>query len=354
MTRERPVLVVGAGAIGTLVGAGLLAGGWDVVFLGRPRQRSAWTAQGIALVDPLGHRQTFPTPVLVVSPQEAAERGPYEALLFCVKGGQTEAAARALVRALPTPPRAVLSFQNGVGNEEILAEAFGPERVVAGTVTLPVTLEGTAARVTKAKGGLGLAPSPATEGTARALAAAWRRAGFTVRLYRDPRRMKWSKLFLNQICNALCALTGLTPREAMDHPLGFELERRALRETIAVMGAAGIRPVALPGYPVPLFFALVRLLPAPLLRPLRGLVVGGRGGKMPSFFLDLERGRATEVEFLNGAVWALGRRLGVPTPVHAGYTRLLRGIAAGEVDRTAFLGRVDRVWEAIYGPTTSS
>ena len=61
-------------------------------------------------------------------------------------------------------------------------------------------------------------------------------------------------------------------------------------------------------------------------------VGGGRGGKMPSFYIDLHAGRKeSEVEFLNGAVVRFGSRLGIPTPVNQAYYEVLTGLAQGRL-----------------------
>ena len=66
-------------------------------------------------------------------------------------------------------------------------------------------------------------------------------------------------------------------------------------------------------------------------------VGGGRGSKMPSFYIDLHAGRKqSEVTFLNGAVSRKGAALGIPTPVNDAYTSTLTAMASGEIAMDAF------------------
>jgi 2-dehydropantoate 2-reductase len=140
--------------------------------------------------------------------------------------------------------------------------------------------------------------------------------------------MKWSKLALNILANATCAILDVLPEQAATLPDIFALELRALRETRAVMRAMGLRALDLPHYSVRKLF-VVAALPAPLARALLSRrIVGARGAKPPSLLLDLRAGRAeTEVQALNGAVVAAGREYGVRTPVNAMLSRVLGEIA---------------------------
>ena len=122
------------------------------------------------------------------------------------------------------------------------------------------------------------------------------RAGFTVSLYTDYRGLKWTKLLMNILANAACAILDWTPAQVMGDPETAALEARAWQETLAVMSRRQIHVVALAGYPFPLFAPLARRLPpAWLARVLRGFVSGGRGSKMPSLQIALSSGKPSEV-----------------------------------------------------------
>ena len=99
------------------------------------------------------------------------------------------------------------------------------------------------------------------------------------------------------------------------------------------MKALNIRAVDIPGVPISLLAFAVEHLPAFITRPvLTKAVGGGRGSKMPSFYIDLHAGRKqSEVTFLNGAVSRKGAALGIPTPVNDAYTSTLTAMAEGTV-----------------------
>jgi 2-dehydropantoate 2-reductase len=145
--------------------------------------------------------------------------------------------------------------------------------------------------------------------------------------------MKWSKMLTNLLANASSAILDMTPAQIFADTGLFRLERWQLREALSVMKALDIRVVDLPGVPVRLLVFAVRFLPAVLSRSLMQKAVGkGRGGKMPSFHIDLYAGRGqSEVDYLNGAVVRFGESVGVATPVNRLLNETLLSLTRGEV-----------------------
>ena len=150
--------------------------------------------------------------------------------------------------------------------------------------------------------------------------------------------MKWSKLISNLMSNAASAIFDMTPAEVFADPDGFALEMDQIRETLDVMKGLGIRPVNIPGVPIRALCFAVRYLPAFIARPILVKAVGGgRGSKMPSFYIDLHAGRKeSEVEFLNGAVVRYGKKTGVPTPVNKAYYETLTALAQGSLPMSTY------------------
>jgi len=144
--------------------------------------------------------------------------------------------------------------------------------------------------------------------------------------------MKWSKMLTNLLANATSAILNMTPKEIFAHPGLCRLEIHQLREALQVMAAQGIQVVDLPGTPVRALAFAVKNLPFRLAQlVLKFAVGGGRGGKMPSFHIDLHAGRGkTEVDYLNGAVVRYGATSGVKTPVNHLLNQTLLALAAGE------------------------
>ena len=247
------------------------------------------------------------------------------------------------------PP--LLTLQNGVGNEEALVEAFGAARIVSGAIDTPVSVP-TPGQVQVHRERFKAGVAPVGQGAPAAAAAdLLRDAGFTVDIFADYRSLKWSKLLLNLLANAQCAILDWTPAQVMADPVASRLEALAWQEAFAVMAAQGIRPVAMAGYPLPWLALLARRLPASwLARGLRGFVSGGRGSKLPSLHVALVGGKRSEVGWLNGAVARHGQATGVPTPVNRALTNVLTALTNGQAQRDAWRARPDAIAALVKSP----
>jgi 2-dehydropantoate 2-reductase len=345
------VLCFGAGAIGSLVGARLSESGIAVTLLARRDHVAAIRTHGLILET---RRQRIVCKRVDSITMLDDLTGPPDIILLTVKAYHTRDALGAL-RPLAQGRTVIASLQNGVGNEDLIAAVCGAERTVAGTVTINVSRPrpGVVRQHSRA-GGIGVATVDPRQDSSE-LIALFRRAGIPAAAYRDFRAMKWSKLLINLFTNATSAILDLSPVAVIDDPRLFELERGALREALRVMEALRLRPVALPGYPVPL---LPTAMAAPpwLVRPLlRRYIRRGRGTSRPSLWQDLERGRAqSEVEVLNGAVAREGSRLGVPTPVNAVLAAVVQGLAIGRLDRGDFRQHPDALLATIADARSGS
>jgi 2-dehydropantoate 2-reductase len=331
-------LIIGAGAIGCLVGGKLAAHGADVTLVGRPRFAETVRQQGLVLTDAQGV-QTVHTLQIAASIVEAYQHAVYDLAVFTVKSYDTGTALAELQQAATGHVPSVLSLQNGVGNEETLAAALGAEHVLAGTITTPVSITGPGAiTIEKPNFTVGLSPWTAhfpVEHLARVdydLTA----AGFAVTRYPHPEGLKWTKLLMNMVGNATSAILDEPPGRVFADPALVDVEIAAWREALAVMARARIPSVNLGQYPFALLAPLIRTLPNALLRPvLRRQVRGARGAKWPSLHIDLHGGKAhNEVGWLNGAVTKRGATLGVPTPINTVLTETLLTLVSNEAEHT--------------------
>jgi 2-dehydropantoate 2-reductase len=136
----------------------------------------------------------------------------------------------------------------------------------------------------------------------------------------------------------------MSPAEVFTHPGLYALEMRVAQEALAVIAAQGAHVVNLPQIPVRAL-ALAMHMPSFLGRPIMMKVVGGgRGGKMPSFHIDLHAGRQkSEVEYLQGAVVRYGEKSDVPTPVSRLLTETLLSMVRGDIPIAEFSRRPDRL-----------
>ncbi|HID34866.1 MAG TPA: ketopantoate reductase family protein, partial [Anaerolineae bacterium] len=321
---------------------------------GRPRSAEAARAQGgVRLAEADGRDEVIPLPVHP-SIHDALAADEFDLIILAVKAYHTETAARE-IREAGGEGVALLSMQNGVGNEEALGVILPASPILAGVITTPVEVRGPVhVKVSRPSFHVGLANAreklPGNKGKLAGVAALLRDSGFAVTTYDDYRSMKWSKLLMNILANAQSAILGYTPAQIFADPRLGNLELRAWREALAVMRGQGVKPVAVGGYPLPLAAKGVQGLPLGLMRPIFArFIVGGRGEKMPSLYYDLHpQPRAhSEIDWLHGAVAREGARLGIPTPVNATFTRIMRALLRGEESVDAWAGQPERLLAAV-------
>jgi 2-dehydropantoate 2-reductase len=317
--------VFGLGAIGTYIGVSLSKAGHEVIFIERP---------GLAGLDSLtlqlmvkDQTMTIAHPVIVNSLDQAAQIGSIDVAVVAVKGFDTPALADQLAQNC-AGFCAVMSLQNGVENDAVLAQACGAEKIIAATLTSAVGRRNLGNVVLERKRGIGITRGHAlSDGLFRALSA----ADLNPRLYESAKSMKWSKMLTNLLVNASSAILDMTPAEILKNPALYDLEVRQIREALAVMQANHYPVVDLPGTPVKAEAFLFGRIPPSLSRPIVSqAIIGGRGAKMPSFHIDLAAGRKQlEVDYLNGAVARAAQAAGLSAPVNAGYNLILQEIAVG-------------------------
>ncbi len=342
-------LVVGAGAVGTLLAWGLAAGGRDVAIVRRrlagPPRRAT-----VTVIDPAG-RSASADVTEISSPDDLAAAP--DVIVFAVKAFDLAAAA-ASCSAWPSAP--ALTVLNGVGAEEIVAEARPGGGLIAGSVTASVETAGAGTVARLNRGGVALAPALGdVDALTDDLLAALALAGLRTQRVADPAAMKWSKLVANLVANASSAILDMSPVEIYGDAAGFGIERRQVLEALAVMRRQGLKPVALPGANVPLLAFGVRFPPT-IARPVMRRIIGAaRGGKDPSLRLHATSGSGpSEVQWLNGAVVRAADRLGLQAPVNRRLAELVDEVVADAQRRAWFKGRPDRLVEAIEADTTAA
>jgi 2-dehydropantoate 2-reductase len=340
--------VVGAGAVGSFLGGLLGSAGHDVTLV---RIFEPDSERPLTLVRPDGSRVTVPVHRFT-STQDAPAP---DLILVAVK---MPALREALAPTLRWPTVPTLTVENGIGAETIAAEVRPSAPMLAGSLTAPIQLASEDEVRWLGRGGLALAA--ATESArplVRGLLDDFGRAGLRAAEQPAAAPMKWSKLLANLIANASGAILDMDAGAIYRDPRLFEVERRQILETVAVMKRMGVRPVALPGASAPWLVRCMRL-PAPLARPIMTRIVGGaRAGKSPSLRLHVRSAapgapcaEQTEVEWMNGAVARAGTELGVAAPVNARLAALVEEVAARPDRRAWFGGRPDRLLAAVERP----
>lgn len=341
------ILCFGAGAIGKYVGGSLGIAGNQLVFIEKAAYLPALQTNGVHIQDIHGMDHHFSEFNAFSSAEEALSQNAFDLAIIAVKSFDTATLLRSLQPVKNQLPP-FLSLQNGVDNEQLLSEFLGEDRVIPASVCTAISRDDNGMIKVEKLRGIGIADGhPLSE----PLLEQCRLAGLKPSLIHDARAMKWSKMISNLLSNAASAILDMTPAEVFENPVSFRLEIGQLREALAVMKALGISPINIPGVMIrPLCFA-VESLPLSLSRiVLRKAVGSGRGGKMPSFYIDLHAGRKqSEVEFLNGAVVRAGKALRISTPVNQGYYQILTDLSSGILPMDTFRRNPEKLSDAIYG-----
>ena len=314
------IAILGAGALGCAIGATLTEGGHETWLLARsPTHVEAMRRDGLQVDDANGVRR-----IVVRAATAPNEVGVADLVIVLVKSFHTDAAMRGAL-ALVGPQTRVLSLQNGLGHEEILAEIVGRDRVLAGKTYVGGVLRGPGhiqSGVTgKATyiGELGGRITPAV----KAIADAFNAAGLMTTVSENIVGTMWDKLLVNVATGALTGITRLTYGQLYDEPLLKSTALAAVSEAIAAAQAGGV------------------LLS--MTDPEQAWTLAAEGlspAFKTSMLQSLEKGSITEVDFINGAVVRAGQRLGVPTPVNATLVACIKGIERAMADEARKEARV--------------
>ena len=347
------ILTFGAGAIGTYIGGSLALAGHNVVFVEQPAVAEELRQRGLRLDLTIDERRKTkdafvlaPSSFVVAgSLEDALKFWPFDVAIFALKSFDTATALEGIKPfAEKLPP--ILCLSNGVDNEPAIAAALGVDKVIYGTVTSAIGRRAAGDIVLEKLRGIGIADDP--EQSRRALSAklvsAFNAAFLNAQLFPNAAAMKWSKMLTNLLANPTSAILDMTAAQVFADKRLYKLEIETLRECLAVMEAQNIPVVDLPGTPVRAL-AFAAKLPPWLSKPLLGRAAGsGRGGKMPSFHIDLHSGRGkSEVDFLHGAVVRAGEKAGVPTPVNKVLTETLLALTSKKIPLEEFAGKPEKL-----------
>ena len=290
------IAVMGAGAVGGYFGGLLARAGAPVVMIGRPAFVEAVKKSGLFL-DTLQFQES----VQVEATTELSMVRGAEIVLFCVKTTDNATTARALAPLL-APGALVLSLQNGVDNVEQIRDAAAIEALPAVVyVAASVPQPGRVKHVGRGD----LVIGPREEKTER-VAALFSRANVPCRISENIRGELWTKLVWNCALNAVSALGRAKYGQIAASADAWKVVETAVYEVLAVARADEIQPSGLEDPKAALAGALK--------------IATQMAEALSSTGQDLNRGKRTEIDSLNGYVSRRGAALGVPTPVnHALY-----------------------------------
>ena len=296
------VAVVGCGAIGSLYAAHLARVPGVEVWAVDP-----W-AEHVQAMQSSGLRVTglagFTVPVQART--DGRDLPPCDFGLVATKAGHTRAAVAGAAAALAGA--AVVSVQNGLGNEEVIAERVA--RVIRGSIITAGAIEAPGVVRYDAPGDSWFGPfepRPASADEVARLAALLTEGGLRTHALADARGPQWTKVIFNAATSPLSALTGLPVGPVCtDDGLRGQVDG-LIAEALAVCERTGIT------------------LPRPPQEAVAEAIAEAYGHK-PSMLQDVLARRETEIDVLNGGIAAEGRRAGVPTPRHDCMVALVKGL----------------------------
>ncbi|MCK9362937.1 MAG: 2-dehydropantoate 2-reductase [Syntrophales bacterium] len=302
------IAVLGAGAMGCLYGALLAEAGESVTLL------DVWEAhiqmireRGLTITSPNGDRN-FP----LQAETDPRAIGKVDLVIVFVKSYHTREAMKGALSLLGEET-IVFTVQNGLGNVEQLAEIAGEKRILAGTSGFGATMIAPG-HIRHAGTGATTFGEPSGLKTARIeqLRAIFETAGLNPVIAENLPGIIWGKLLVNVGINPITALARIKNGQILEIPELTELMEKAVGEALEVSRRRGIR-LAFAGDPLEHVKA----------------VMSNTKENISSMRQDIERGRRTEIDFINGAIVREGAALGVPTPVNFTLTSLIKGLEEG-------------------------
>jgi 2-dehydropantoate 2-reductase len=304
---EPKFAIIGAGPIGGIMGAYLAQAGHYVVLCDILRDYlDAIADKGLTLTGVA--EMTAECGQLACGVSELRGFPEVDTFVICTKAAVMPRLIPELEK-LAQPGARFVCNQNGLDNEDFLAEAFGPDRVLrivpnyAGGVTGSAEIWMSFFNPPNHIGALTAKGEPAAQEIAEMLTE----AGLETRFTTNIKKPEWEKAILNSALNPVCAITGKRMKDMVDYEITLSLSEALMREGVAVAEAAGVT------------FD-------------EGFVEHGvgylkkAGYHKPSMLQDLERGVKTEIDWINGKIVEWGRKLAIDTPYNSTVYALLKGL----------------------------
>lgn len=300
------ILVYGAGGVGAFFGGLLARGGHDVRFVARGAQLEALRTQGLRIDSLLlGEVRLGPQHAF----ERAADCGPADLVLICVKTHQTPAILDDLATVV-SDRTSIVTMQNGVDSDDVVAARFGRARVIPAVVYVGATLDAPGLVTHVAAGTIVIGAREGVDASRLPVVRdALATSGQPVRISSDIQRERWTKLIWNASFNTVSAVASRSPRELLAVPEARALVVAIMREVVAVARAQGI---AVGESDVDQQLAWTEKASA----------------VRTSMMVDRERGRSMETDALIGVIVRKGREHGVPTPFSGTLFALLKAMEA--------------------------
>lgn len=316
------IAIIGAGSIGCYVGGRLVAAGADVTLIGRQRIGLALQDNGLTVTSYLGynhHVSLGPTLQFSESTDAAADA---DIALICVKSAATESLAREL-KSILKPNTIVISLQNGLGNAATLREYLSAQICLAGMVQFNVINRGDGQFHQGSEGGLECEANPAM----LPYIDCFDRSGLGMAQPDDFLSIQWAKLLLN-LNNPINALSGLPLKQELSERDFRRCLSKAQAEALQLLDIAHIKPAKLTPLP-PSWIPKLLKVPTWAFKLLANKMLAIDPLARSSMWEDLEAGRTTEIDYINGEVVQLAAQLNRQAPVNHKLIALIKAAETG-------------------------
>jgi len=303
------VAVLGAGSIGGYLGGYLHSAGCDVTLIGR--RRIKWDVDMRGLI--LSHYKREPIAIAQEDIEYSLKYdslGEADVILVCVKS-QDSAAVGGIIQEYADKNSLIISFQNGINNQGKI-ERICTGRVLGGIVPFNVTRVRVGTFHSGTEGDLIIEND--SDPRLEKLSAAFKKSGMGVKLEDDIINLQWGKLLVN-LNNALSALSGGTLREGLDQKEYREVLAAMMEEALNICKIGGIEPKTFGKASISKTISILRM-PNVLFGPIMNSILKIDKSARSSMLDDLDNGKATEVDYLQGEVVRLAESHGRKAPIN--------------------------------------
>ena len=321
------VAIYGAGSLGTILGAYISRGGEKIELINRNKAHvEALQTQGAHIIGTV----QFVQPVVAYTPAEMS--GKYD-IVFLMTKQQHNAEVVAMLKDFLAEDGVLVTFQNGLPELQI-ADIIGEERVLGCTVAWGATMQ--------RAGVCELTSSPDALSFSLGSISATRNRHFDkvkqllelmgkVDVEENFIGTRWSKLLINASFSGMSAVLGCTFGEAAKPKSSRRIVQALIKECIDVCKAGGIRIEPVQGKDIVKLLDYNNALKKAFSSFIIPIAIRKHAALKASMLQDLEKGKLTEVDAINGAVSAFGRKVGCPTPMNDRVVDIIHRIERGEL-----------------------
>lgn len=331
------IAVVGAGAIGSIIGGLLVKAGEDITLIGRKSHIEAINKNGLAINGVFGEIN------VAVKAAEHLNFKP-DLVLLAVKTQDVEEAVREIKPLVSAS--LLVTMQNGVQSDNLAAKILGRENIVSCVVLYGGTFlepgKVTFSNYSK-RGSLLIGEPFGYKGKRLESIANLLNKALPTHIIKDIHSAHWTKLIAN-LNNAIPAITGLNMQEIVNYSDLRLLSFLLMREGLSVVRSADIKPASLPGIPISIVKIMLGMpsLVGPQIMRFMSMALG----TIPipgSTLQSIKRGKNTEIDYLNGEIETLGKKIGLTTPYNSAAVRLVH-----QVEKTGRFFTVKELSSAVF------